>query len=246
MKLHIGTSGFGIAREKFVETFSCVEVQHTFYQPPRISTLVRWRETAPPKFEFVLKAWQLITHDAKSPTYRRLKRELTEAERREAGYFRPTAIVKEAWQVTLESARALKARTILFQCPASFKPTEENIANLRTFFGAITKETKKDHFNFCWEPRGDWNHKMVKDLCSELGLWHAVDPFTSESATPKRIYFRLHGKSGWRYEYEEHELLELAAMLGGNTRSSRDGYVFFNNVTMTKDAIRFRGIMDGT
>lgn len=243
MKPRIGTSGFGIAREKYVETFSCVEVQHTFYQPPRISTLARWRETAPPKFEFVLKAWQLITHDAKSPTYRRLKRELTEVERREAGYFRPTGIVKEAWQVTLESARALKAKTILFQCPASFKQTEENIANLRTFFGAITTETKKDNFTFCWEPRGDWDRRVVKDLCGKLNLWHAVDPFTSESVTPNKLYFRLHGKGGWRYEYEEHELLELAAMLERDTTSNRHGYVFFNNVTMTKDAIRFKAIV---
>src|SRR6185503_4334995 len=95
----IGTSGFGIARSKYVQTFSCVEVQHTFYQPPKPATLARWREEAPPDFEFVLKAWQLITHDAKSPTYRRLKRPLSEDEKREAGYFRSSPIVNEAWEI---------------------------------------------------------------------------------------------------------------------------------------------------
>lgn len=240
MKPSIGTSGFGIARATYLGSFSCVEVQHTFYQPPQISTLERWREAAPPEFEFVLKAWQLITHDAKSPTYRRLKTQLSEAERLDAGYFRPTAIVKEAWAQTLECARALNARTILFQCPASFKQTDENITNLRTFFKTITKETKKEKLNFCWEPRGDWDRSVVKKLCAELNLTHAVDPFTSRSVTPNKLYFRLHGKGGWRYEYDDSELEELAAMLSGDA----NGYVFFNNVTMTKDAMRFKRVID--
>lgn len=241
MKPFIGTSGFGIGRARYFELFSCVEVQHTFYQPPQISTLKRWRETAPSEFEFVLKAWQLITHDAKSPTYRRLKKQLSEVEKEEAGYFRPTTIVKEAWATTLESARALQAQTILFQCPASFKQTKENIANLRRFFKAITKETRGENFNFCWEPRGDWDRNVVKKLCSELHLWHAVDPFTSESVTPNRLYFRLHGKGGWRYEYEDGELQELAAIVAAGRD---DGYVFFNNVSMTKDALRFKAYLN--
>jgi uncharacterized protein YecE (DUF72 family) len=83
-KVRLGTSGFGIAQGKYSELFSCVEVQHTFYQPPKLSTLKRWRAAAPHDFEFVLKAWQLITHDAKSPTYRRLKRKLSEREQQEA------------------------------------------------------------------------------------------------------------------------------------------------------------------
>src|SRR5688572_10814388 len=113
-KVRVGTSGFGVARAKYFHLFSCVEVQHTFYEPPKLATLERWREEAPPDFEFVLKAWQLITHDCKSPTYRRLKKQLSELEKQEAGYFRSTAIVKEAWDVTLACAKALKARTILF------------------------------------------------------------------------------------------------------------------------------------
>ena len=168
-----------------------------------------WREEVPVDFEYTLKAWQLITHDAKSPTYRRLTRKLSETERQDAGYFRPTSIVKEAWEATLASAHALKARTILFQCPASFTPTEENIANMSTFFRSIDREA----MNLCWEPRGDWDPKVIKKICKNLKLGHAVDPFKVKSETPARIYFRLHGKNGWRYEYEESELRELASML---------------------------------
>lgn len=70
--LKVGTCGFGLAKEAYARVFSCVEIQHTFYQPPQIKTLERWRKELSANFEFTLKAWQLITHDFKSPTYRRL------------------------------------------------------------------------------------------------------------------------------------------------------------------------------
>src|SRR5437763_382628 len=97
-KIRIGTCGFHLTKVQYVELLSSVEIQHTFYQPPQIKTLERWRSEVPAEFEFAVKAWQLITHEAKSPTYRRLKKKLSETEREEAGYFKPTTIVKEAWE----------------------------------------------------------------------------------------------------------------------------------------------------
>src|SRR5215213_8549238 len=121
--IKIGTCGFRANKAEYAEMLKAVEVQHTFYQPPQIKTLEKWRAEVAPDFEFTLKAWQLITHEAKSPTYKRLKKQLTETEKAEAGYFKPTAIVREAWEVTLAGAAALRAKTILFQCPASFRQT---------------------------------------------------------------------------------------------------------------------------
>ncbi len=224
-----------MAKEAYAQVFSCVEVQHTFYQPPQIKTLERWRKEMPSDFEFTLKAWQLITHDAKSPTYRRLKRKLSEEQRRGAGYFRATAIVNEAWETTLAAAKALKAKTILFQCPASFTPTESNVANLEKFFISIDR---KD-LNLCWEPRGNWEPAMVRSICARLRLWHVVDPFVSKTETPDNCYFRLHGRNGWRYQYETGELEELAASV-----LNRDAYVFFNNSRMTDDALSFCRILN--
>ncbi len=234
-KLKIGTSGFRMASSEYMQLLSCVEVQHTFYQPPQLATLERWRKDAPAEFEFTLKAWQLITHAAKSPTYKRLKRKLSAVEQQEAGYFKPTAIVQEAWEVTLACAKALQAQTILFQCPASFQQTKENIANLEKFFVGISR----GKLNFGWEPRGAWDRKLVKAICQELNLWHVVDPFAAQTVTPGKCYFRLHGRKGWRYKYEEVELEELAAMLPKNKRS----YVFFNNIHMTEDALRLQEII---
>jgi uncharacterized protein YecE (DUF72 family) len=227
--LQVGTCGFGLAKEAYGRVFSCVEIQHTFYQPPQIKTLERWRLEMPPDFEFTIKAWQLITHDAKSPTYRRLKRELSERERKEAGYFRANPIVKEAWDTTLASARALKAKTILFQCPASFKQCEENISSMENFFSPIDRQD----LNLCWEPRGSWDTAVVRSICTRLGLWHVVDPLVGRTATPDKTYFRLHGRNGWRYQYENSELQELADAMPRNT-----GYVFFNNRSMFEDALK--------
>ncbi len=234
-KIKIGTCGFRTTKEEYAKSFSAVEVQHTFYQPPQIKTLERWRESVPDDFEFALKAWQLITHEAKSPTFKRLKKNLTETERLEAGYFKPTAIVKEAWETTLACAKALRAKTVLFQCPASFKPYQDNIKNLKKFFASIEREG----LNFAWEPRGDWDAKTIKSLCDDLDLWNAVDPFSKPTETPDRCYYRLHGRTGFRYKYEEDELGEFAALLPADKIS----YVFFNNRYMLEDALLFQSLL---
>jgi uncharacterized protein YecE (DUF72 family) len=237
--VQIGTCGFGRTKEEYVERLKCVEIQHTFYQPPMIKTLEGWRAQVPPDFEFTLKAWQLITHDAKSPTYKRLKKKTAVEELAEAGYFRPTAIVKEAWETIRACAEALKAKTILFQCPASLKPTEDNIENIKKFFSGIDRGA----LNFCWEPRGkEWIDKIVRDICDEFDLWHTVDPFVRNTVTPEKCYFRLHGRGGWRYKYEDGEMEELASMLPKKNKS----YVFFNNREMLDDAVRFEKIVQET
>lgn len=235
IKANIGTCGFGRNREAYLEKLSCVEIQHTFYQPPPIETLAQWREDVPKGFEFTIKAWQLITHATKSPTYRRLKRDLDKVERAEAGYFQPTEIVHEGWETTRACAKALRATAILFQCPASFKPTTANIANLKVFLAGI----ERDEVNLCWEPRGQWDAMIVREICDEFDVWHTVDPFEQKTVTPDRCYFRLHGRGGWRYKYDDVELAELAAMLP----KDRTSYVFFNNREMLDDAQRFAEIV---
>ena len=234
-RVKVGCCGFRSSRESYFRALGAVEVQHTFYQPPQVSTLRRWREEAPAGFEFTVKAWQLVTHRASSPTYRRLKRTLAEEEREGAGSFRPTATVEAAWQLTRECAAALRARAVLFQCPASFTPARENVENMRRFF----RGAARGRLTFAWEPRGGWPRELVKELCEELGLWHVVDPFAERTVTPGGCYFRLHGRKGWRYKYEDGELEELYSMLPRRKTS----YVFFNNVEMLHDARRFSEIV---
>ena len=190
----------------------------------------------PLDFEFTIKAWQLITHDWRSPTYRRLKRKLTETESKEAGYFRSTSIVKDAWDTTLASAKALKAKTILFQCPASFKQSEENIESMEKFFSSIDRQD----LDLCWEPRGSWNTALVQMSSHSAAVAPRQSiPWLAKRQLQTNAISRLHGKNGWRYEYETGELEELAVALSGNV-----GYVFFNNSKMTEDASRFCRVLN--
>ena len=231
--VNVGTCGFGRTKKpEYFASLPVVEIQHTFYHPPEIRTLEKWRAEAPDDFEFTLKAWQMITHEPSSPTYRRLKRPLTEKETEEAGFFKPSDTVRDALDLTLECAKALTARTILFQCPAKFQPLPENVLNLKRFFSRIDR----GNLNFVWEPRGKlWTDDVIKELCDELELWHCVDPFARPTVTPERCYYRLHGIPRWRYTYEDDELYELATLLPADKRA----YVFFNNITMHNDAMRF-------
>lgn len=236
-ELKIGTCGFGrTKREDYVKLLPVVEIQHTFYHPPEIKTLEKWRRAVPDDFEFTLKAWQMITHESSSPTYKRLKRPLTEQEAEEAGFFRPTETVHDAMKLTLECARALRARTVLFQCPARFQPLPENILNFKRFF----TEFDRGDLNFAWEPRGKlWEDGLIKELCTELDLWDCVNPFARRTVTPENVYYRLHGIPRWRYTYEEAELYELVSLVP----AERLAYVFFNNITMKDDAVRFQNIV---
>jgi uncharacterized protein YecE (DUF72 family) len=95
--------------------------------------------------------------------------------------------------------------------------------------------------NFAWEPRGkDWTDDIVREICADLDLWHAVDPFARPTVTPDKCYFRMHGIPRWRYTYEDDELEELASMMP----KRRIAYAFFNNITMRQDAIRFQRVLD--
>ncbi len=235
--VRVGLCGFTIGAAAYFRRYRLVEVQQTFYEPPRDATLVRWRRQAPLRFEFTLKAWQLVTHEASSPTYRRLRTPLSAAERAEAGSFRATAIVARGWRRTLECARLLRATAVLLQCPRSFRPTAENVERLRAF---CTTAERPERLRLLWEPRGEWPPELVRELCEELDLVHAVDPFVAETQTPDRTYFRLHGVTGAHHVYSDAELERLRGML---PPSANPAYVMFNNVPRVGDVRRFRALL---
>ena len=214
-----------------------MEVQQTFYEPPQTLTLSRWRAQMPPDFEFTLKAWQLITHEASSRTYRRLRTRLAPGEAPECGAFRWTEIIQRAWTRTLECARLLHATAVLFQCPASFRPTSQNLENMRRFFREIGPTPA---LRYLWEPRGEWDGALVESLCRELDLTHVVDPFKARHAWPPDfVYYRLHGVTGARHVYSDEELRQLAERL------PREGtaYVLFNNLPRFEDARCFQRLI---
>jgi uncharacterized protein YecE (DUF72 family) len=237
-EVRLGLCGFTMAFENYVREYALVEVQQPFYEPPRESTMRRWRALAPTDFEFTIKAWQLVTHDASSPTYRRLRTPLPAVERDEVGSFRSSPAVERAWRRTLDCAAILRATAILLQCPASFTPSDENIGRMRRFLATAERPAG---VRLLWEPRGPWPPETVAMLCRDLDLVHAVDPFVSTTVTPAQPYLRLHGITGARHVYTDQELERLVAMLPD--AGVAPAYVLFNNLPRIEDARRFRAIL---
>ncbi len=236
----VGCCGWTEAHARYIKDFSTIELQATFYQPPSNAVAKRWKAEAPAEFRFCMKAWQLITHTPSSPTYRRLKGAISRGEQDLYGSFRPTEQVWLAWQRTREIAEILGAHVIVFQCPKSFLPTAENSRNLNSFFHNIDRH----QHTLAWEPRGDdWPPEMIRDLCAENDLIHCVDPFVSESVYGDGLYWRLHGRTGYRYRYTDEELTMLRTKLQPRARLASRSYVMFNNISSKEDALRFSAII---
>lgn len=233
----VGCCGFPGGMKRYFGEFKLVEVQQTFYKLPRLETALKWRQQAPRDFEFTLKASQLITHPATSPTYRKAGLKIAPGSEHHYGFFAPTEEVLKAWEETKTFARALEAGLIVFQCPPRFRETPENVDNMKRFF----KSLKGSGFLLAWEPRGGWTEQTVRALCSELGLIHCVDFMEQEPLYGTPRYFRLHGGPRYQHRYSDEELRRLKERLGdGQT------YVMFNNLNMYHDALTFcRLMMEG-
>lgn len=232
--LRIGTCGFPVARKRYYEEFSVVEVQKTFYEPPADAILKRWRHEAPEEFEFTIKAWQVITHPFTSPTYRRTKSIYGNPEN--YGFFKDTDEVYQAWERTEKVAEILQSRIILFQTPASFKPTNEHIESLKNFFEKI----KSDRFIFVFELR-NWPWERLLEVAETVGFVPVVTEENLDKRLPERLcYIRLHGKKGYKYRYTDEELMALARRI---IAMHKETYVFFNNLSMYEDALRLKKVI---
>ncbi len=152
VQLKIGCCGFPVARSRYYKSFEVVEIQSTFYDFVEKKTLEKWRAEAPEGFEFVLKAFQFITHSANLPTYKRAKH-IDNLNPNKLGNFQPTKEVFNCYETLLEYAEILKTKFIVFQSPASFKPEKENIKNMAKFFNNIERKG----LILGWEPRGKWS-----------------------------------------------------------------------------------------
>lgn len=239
MEVHVGCCGYPQPKQKYYEHFDLVEIQKTFYQPPRVKSAQAWRQESPASVEFTLLAWQLITHRPSSTGYRRLTVPIEEDRRDCYGSFRPTEEVFRAWEQTLEVARALESEMVIFQAPTTFGPGPKNLSNLREFFSSCAR----DGLFLGFEPKGgEWGPEETGRLCRELDLIHVVDPAQGREKAGSIIYWRMHGISGYRHRYSDQELRRFASILRKSKK--KKAYVLFNNVHMWEDALRFKALWE--
>jgi uncharacterized protein YecE (DUF72 family) len=242
MTIRVGLCGFTMAMEDYALHFPVVEIQHTFYEPPGGDVMRRWLAITPSSLEYTVKVWQLVTHPITSPTYRRMKQRIDPAS--EPGFFRASTGVEDGWQRSVRCADILSATAMLFQSPASFAPTPDNVERMRRFFERIERPPAR----LLWEPRGPaWvrQRALAVALCRDLRLVHVVDPFVTPPEHGHPVYFRLHGISGPRHSYSDAELRQLQAILA-RVDSDAPAYVMFNNLPRVANAKAFLRLINAS
>ena len=218
--IKIGCCGYPTSMKKYQENFHLVELNKTFYDYPRISTIVKWRESAPEDFEFTVKAHQDISHKFK-----------LKAESSAASFGQMKQICK-----------LLEAKILLIQTPASFRP--DSLDDAKEFF----EKMNSDGLTLAWETRGPlWEQKSVYQRLSKIlepsNVVHVTDPLKAMPAYTSTVaYFRLHGlgKRMYYYQYSNEELKKLHASAKSFENEGKEVYVLFNNLTMFDDALRFK------
>ncbi len=245
MLVKVGCCGFPVSRRKYYAEFKVVEIQQTFYKPPSIDTMRKWREEAPEDFEFTFKAWQVITHSPKSPTWRKAKIDIPKEDIEKYGLLKPTKENIETWRKMLDIAKVLRAKIIVLQTPPSLRYDNGNIDRIREFFDKIM--SINNNVYVAWEPRGQWHMYINKlsEIFKKYKIIHVVDPFKYDPIPSSEVcYLRLHGRGkrevNYRYKYTQDDYNELLIKLKDYSKYFSECYVMFNNVYMFGDAREFK------
>jgi uncharacterized protein YecE (DUF72 family) len=172
--LSVGCTGFGgHPPRRYFERLTAVELQQTFFNPPRRASLRRLRDQAPAGFAFVVKVWQLVTHEPGTPGYQQLPKSF-KGPLAGAGHFRDVEAVALGWSRSCEAAVALDAKALLFESPTSFTPTAEHRRALTRFFERCARPEGR---LLVWCPAGVWSAEEVTRICRDLQLVPTWDPF---------------------------------------------------------------------
>jgi len=224
-KLYIGTSGWvygdwnGIfypenlpSKDKlkyFSQHFKTAEINYSFYHLPRPKTYENWYNQTPEDFVFAVKASRFITH------IKRLKG------------------IKTAWKRFLKNTLHLKEKLgpTLFQFPASFKATAENIKRLEEFLEFISSTNLRFTFEFRHKSWCDENiYKILKKYNSAWVIADSPRYPKAEVVTADFVYIRMHGsKILFASKYTDEELKTLAQKINKWLKKGLDVYTYFNN-----------------
>lgn len=210
--------------------FDVLEINTSFYGPPRPQSSARWVEAIAfnPEFRFTAKLWRGFTHE----------RNATPEDVR----------VFHAGMEPIVTAGRLGA--ILMQFPISFRNTPENLAYLDGLYRRFRA------FPLVLEVRqSGWNDASVLDWLAEreIGMCNIDQPLLGRALRPEAHstapvgYIRLHGRNyaNWfaenksvneRYDYlySAKELETWADRAKTVARRSEDVYVVTNNHNLGK------------
>lgn len=210
---HVGCAGFKGPRARYFRSLDAWELsQRDERVTPR--TLGKWRSAAPEAARFVPRVSASVV---------------------DAGFVGDEA--EAGWAHTLACTERLGADVALLRTDPSFRPSAENRAAVRAFFGAADR--CPEGLRIAWWAEGLWSSDDHAELCAELGLLPAIDPLglddDDEPPPGDTVYWRLMGRTGLVSGFSDHELDVLLDRLHGRS----GGYLFFTAPQMMRDARRF-------
>lgn len=183
----------------YVERFTTVEINATFYRMPNAKTVAGWASAAPAGFTYVLKAPQRITHFA------RLRG------------------VDEPLRYFCDAARTLgdKLGPLLFQLPPNFKKATDRLGELL----AILPREFRAAFEFRHESWFDEDvYALLRARNASLCIADTEEGTTPAVATADFGYLRLRA-----VEYGADDLKQWIATMDMVGAGWRDAYVFFKH-----------------
>ena len=198
----------------YVERFTTVEINATFYRMPNTKTVEGWASTAPAGFTYVLKAPQRITHFA------RLRG------------------VDEPLHYFCDTARTLgdKLGPLLFQLPPNFKKATDRLGELLT----ILPDGFRAAFEFRHESWFDDEvYALLRSRNASLCIADTEEGTTPEVATADFGYLRLRAE-----EYSDDVLKRWIATIDRVGAGWSDAYVFFKHeAESTRRALALRNLI---
>ena len=216
--------------EFYAARFDTVEINNSFYQLPDAGTFARWRDQAPGRFQYAVKASRFMTHMKK----------LKDPDDPLGRFF--------------ENAQELAGRLgpVLFQLPPRWPLNLERLAAFLTALDLRTKIIRRRglvrrvrHVIEFREP--SWYDDRVYELLRRHHVALCLHDMQG-SASPRLrvgpfIYVRFHGWTKYGGRYEDSRLDDWAGWLEECVADGVDIYAYFNNDVgghSPRDAVRLR------
>jgi uncharacterized protein YecE (DUF72 family) len=220
-KIYIGTSGWHYKHWKgsfypknikeadqlsyYLQFFSSVEINNSFYRLPNPKTFAEWRKSVPGDFIFAVKGSRFITH------------------------MKKLNIEKQSIQKFFTSVKKLKEKAgpILFQLPPKWNVNAERLA----FF---LKQLPSD-YRYAFEFRNpSWYTNEVYDLLKKhrcaFCVYELAGHISPIKITAAFVYLRLHGPGNkYQGDYPDDTLSNWAGKCRNWQQEGRDVYVYFDN-----------------
>jgi uncharacterized protein YecE (DUF72 family) len=236
--IHIGTSGWHYDHWKgpfypdkisavemlphYVGRFHTVEINNSFYQLPKKTTLELWKKTVPSNFVFAFKGSRYITH------MKKLKD--------------PSRGVPPL----LEAARVLgeKLGPLLFQLPPHWRI---NLERLDAFLQFLPRD-----FRYAFEFRDpswftDRTYEMLAKREAAFCIYHLAGRLSPKEVTTDFVYVRLHGPDGaYQGQYDGKTLSGWAGAFSTWQRQGKEIFCYFDNDQAgyaAQDALRLQEML---